>query len=248
MTNTIHIPREAHPAATLPNDRELQVWRYMDRWKFEDLIARRQLFLCRADILQDRFEGTYSRAQLVGMNQWLATRGYTDVIAHETNLRQVNRRRFYINCWCIASCDLDLMWKAYTSGSHAVAVQSRISRLLTVCDQAIAFWPLDVSTVTYFGHAEGHFINYADGFEAFIHKDYHFQLDNEIRIIHWPNYRSQPPESVFLPIELSILIERVVLAPGAGSEDANVIRQLLDSCGLTTAPVESSRDSRELME
>lgn len=249
MTDTIHIPRDIHPKAILPEDRQTTVWRYMDRWKFEDLITNQKLYLCRADRLQDRFEGTYSREQLLDMNQWLTAKGYENIINHEKEQRQVNRQRFYISSWCMWPYDLDLMWKAYTKDIHAIVIKSRISFLETICDRAIEFWPLDVSAVSYFGHAEGYFIDYfADGFDAFVHKDYHFEIDREIRILHWSNYAPAQPEAIFLPVDLSLLIERVVLAPGAKSQDAEEVRKLLDSCGLRNVAVESSRDNREIME
>jgi hypothetical protein len=249
MTETIHIPRDIHPKATLPADRQITVWRYMDRWKFEDLIKKEKLYLCRADRLQDKFEGTYSREQLYDMDQWLTVKGYESIIDHEKKRRQVNRQRFYISSWCMSPYDLDLMWKAYTKDIHAIALKSRISMLEAICDRATEYWPLDISIVNYFGHAEGHFIDYfADGFDAFVNKDYHFELDREIRILHWRSYKPVQPESVFLPVDLSLLIECVILAPGAKSKDAEEVRKLLDGCGLHNISVESSRDDREIME
>lgn len=246
MTDTIRIRRDIHPAARLPDDKQTVVWRYMDRWKFKKLIEEGKLYLCRADKLQDKFEGTYSRVQLLEMNRWLEDKGCESIIADEAKRRRVNRKRFYISCWCMADHDLDLMWKAYTKDKRAVALQSRVLNLEAICDKAIDYWDLDVSTVKYFGHGEGQFIDYADGFSAFINKDYHFGLDKEIRIIHWSNY-AEPPEFVFLPVDLSSLIERIVLAPGADSEHAETIRAFLDENGLKNVPVESSRDDRELM-
>ena len=249
MTETIRSPRDVHPKAKLPEDRQIPVWHYMDRWKFEELIKKQKLYLCRADRLQDIFEGTYSREQLLDMDQWLTAKGYESIIDHEKKCRQINRQRFYINCWCMYPNDLDLMWKAYTKDIHAIALKSRISMLETVCDHAIDFWPIDISTVSYFGHAEGDFIDYfADGFDAFVHKDYHFELDRELRILHWRSYKPAQPENVFLPVDLSMLIDRVVLAPGAKSKDAEEVRKLLDECGLHNIAVESSREDRKIME
>jgi len=48
------------------------------------------------------------------------------------------------------------------------------------------------------------------------------------------------------PQDLSVLIECVVLAPGATSKDAEGIRDILNKCGVKKIPVESSRSDREL--
>lgn len=154
--------RDRHPKAKLPENKQARVWRYMDFWKFESLLKRKALYLCRGDNLQDRFEGTYSRQQIIHINQWLQSKGYLDVVKGEKTHRQLKRKQFFISCWCMSNHDLDLMWKAYTHETWSVAIQSTVARLETIADAAITHWPLDVSTVTYFHHAEGEYINYAD--------------------------------------------------------------------------------------
>ena len=220
----------------------------MDRYKFKDMLEKQALYLCRADKLQDKFEGTYSRAQLLDSNCWLSSKGYDNLIDSEAKSRKINRKCFYINSWCRAKHDYDLMWKAYTTDAFGVAIQSRIYRLEAICDSAwkdIGNGFLDVSLVEYFEHTEGGFINYGgDDFGAVIHKDCHFKLDNEIRIICTQHIKPQP-ESIPLPVNLSDLIERLVLSPGATDKDAKTIRQLLNDCGLRNVPVELSQNNRD---
>lgn len=245
----MNVPRDRHPKAKLPADRNITVWRYMDKWKFEYLIKNQKLYLCRGDRLQDKFEGTYSRAQLLDMDEWLVEIGYEKQRDIERKQRESNRQSYYISSWCMSPYDLDLMWKAYTKDVQAIAVKSTISRLEAICDsdRAIEYDQLDISTVNYYGQAEGELIDYfADGFDAFVNKDYHFALDHEVRVLYCGHYKPSQPEEVLLPVDLSTLIERVVLAPGAKSESAEETRSLLDDAGLNSIPVESSRDDREL--
>jgi hypothetical protein len=68
--------RDIHPNAQLPDDPETMVWRYMDWWKFEALVRNRALYLRRLDLVQDKFEGSYSAQQIMEMEQWLRDRGY----------------------------------------------------------------------------------------------------------------------------------------------------------------------------
>lgn len=248
MSNNVHIPREIHPLAILPDNHDALIWRYMDGWKFRDLIRTRRLYLCRADRLQDRFEGTYARQQLLSMEGWLASGNHADIVAQERRRRQVDRQRFFINSWCMSACDMYHMWKTYTHCADAVAIQSRVSSLIKLCDQAIEQLPLDVSVVSYFDHASGQPIEYTDGFSTVIYKDCHFQLDQEIRIVHRSTLQGPLPEGIFLPVNLSELLERAVLTPGASSSDAENIRSLLNESDQRAIPVESSRYDRELME
>ncbi len=45
-------------------DEESMIWRYMDFTKFVSLLDRASLFLCRADRLEDPFEGSSTEADV----------------------------------------------------------------------------------------------------------------------------------------------------------------------------------------
>ena len=175
----LKIPRKVNPACKLPDNLDASVWRYMDYWKFESLLRQSALYLCRADRLQDRFEGTYSRQQLIDMDNWLKSKGYSKVIETEQQRRIRDRDRTYMSCWCVSDCDLDLMWKAYIRNPPGVAIRTTVRRLQQVCDKAIIFRPLDISLVRYFDHAGGQHTNYSGTPRVFLYKDFHFRLDNE---------------------------------------------------------------------
>jgi len=103
------VTRKRHPKAKLPADGQIRVWRYMDFWKFESLLTNKALYLCRGDKLQDRFEGTYSRQQIVDMNKWLEAKRYAHLIKEERSRRQLRRKQLFISSWCMSDHDLDLM-------------------------------------------------------------------------------------------------------------------------------------------
>ncbi|MDX1250857.1 MAG: hypothetical protein IDH49_01115 [Gammaproteobacteria bacterium] len=218
----------------------------MDWYKFESLLNTRSLYLCRADRLEDRFEGTYSRRQLVDMEQWIEKVTDSDEVLNEREARARDRLRTYINCWCVGDTDFDLMWKGYVRKSPGVAVKSTVAALERACDEAIEKWPLDISLVNYFDHAGGQWIDYFGTPSIFFWKDLHFSLENEIRIVHWPNIADSPPENVWLPVQLDVLIEAVVMSPKATEECAAAAKQLLERSGLKQVPVLYSRDDRNV--
>ena len=106
---------------------------------------------------------------------------------------------------------------------------------------------MDISIVTYFDDAGGQHISY-DRLTHFHHKDVHFKLDNEIRLIHWPNIQLPSPKHVDLPVSPIELISSVVLEPKSSKESMIKIRQLMDKHGLMYIPIEYSRDDRELLD
>jgi hypothetical protein len=256
MTEYLQLKREVN-SDRLPENRETIVWRYMDDWKFADMLKRNQLYLCRGDKLQDRFEGTYSSKQIIDDDRyWKAETGSDKLNTEEKKSRQKDRRSWYINSWCMHDHDLYHMWQSYTNVCHAVAVQSRVANLVAICDakEAIEFrhYQLSVSTVKYYNQKEGEFIDsLPTGFNPFVSKDHHFGLNNEIRILKWDPSSSkneQTPNGLFMPVKLSALIERVVLSPGSTNEDIEKTKNLLTQYGLENTPVELSRYERELIE
>ena len=141
MSEYIEIPRMPNPSCNLPEDLDTPVWRYMDMDKFQSLLNEKALYLCRADRLEDRFEGSYSRQQILDSEDWLTKTGNSQVIETEREHRIKDRLTTYINCWCISDCDLDLMWKAYVRNPPGVAIKSSLRRLINICDKAIGHWP-----------------------------------------------------------------------------------------------------------
>lgn len=87
------------------------------------------MFEDRGDCLQDRFEGTYSRQQILDMEDWLREEGHPEIAQTEMERREHDRRRTYLSCWCISKYDLDLMWKAYVKEGCGVAIRSTVYRL-----------------------------------------------------------------------------------------------------------------------
>jgi hypothetical protein len=101
----------------------------MDMDKFQSLLNEKALYLCRADRLQDRFEGTCSRRQILKEEDWLKKIGESYMIESEKEKRQKDRLKTYISCWCMSDCDLDLMWKGYIRNPPGIAIKSSVRRL-----------------------------------------------------------------------------------------------------------------------
>jgi len=248
MSGFVKIAREPNPSCTLPKNLDTPVWRYMDLDKFQSLLNEKALYLCRADRLQDRFEGTYSRRQIIEMENWFKKIDEPHMIESERENRQNDRLKTYLSCWCMSDCDLDLMWKGYVRNPPGTAIKSSVRRLKDICDKAVEFWPLDISMVTYFDHAGGKNINYFGTPTTFLYKDVHFKLDNEIRIIHYPNFAGPTPTRVLLKIDLTDLIEYIVFQPRVQENSLRSVREKLIDLGLDNIPLLASRDDRELIE
>ena len=71
-----------------------------------------------------------------------------------------DRLKTYMSCWCMSDCDLDLMWKGYVHNPPGISIKSSLRRLKDICDKAVEYWPLDISTITYVDQTGGKNINY----------------------------------------------------------------------------------------
>ena len=248
MSEFVKIERIPNLSCSLPENLDTPVWRYMDLYKFMSLLKEKALYLCRADRLQDRFEGSYSRRQIISMEDWFKKIDEPHMIESEREHRRKDRLKTYISSWCIGDCDLDLMWKGYIRNPPGVAIKSSIRRLKDICDKAVEHWPLDISMVTYFDHSGGKNINYFGTPTTFLHKDIHFNLDNELRIIHYPNISEPTPTHVYLKLDLNHLIESVVFQPKTKESGLESVREVLNTAGLENIPLLASRDDRDLIE
>lgn len=126
----VKIPREVNPACKLPDDLDVNVWRYMDFYKFESLLQQSALYLRRVDLLEDEFEGTYPREQLASQDGWFKSIGHEKLVEMERQNRGRVRKQIYVNCWCVGKIDLDLMWKAYIKKHPGLAVKCKYYDLI----------------------------------------------------------------------------------------------------------------------
>lgn len=247
MNEYVKLERKIHPKAVLNHPIKTSVWHYMDYWKFEKFLEKKSLYLCRADILQDKFEGTYSGAQIESINNFHRKHTDNKALKEEEIFRKNQRKKYFINCWSISEKDQDLMWKGYTNNIDGVAIKSTIERIQNNLNTNTYFHPLDLSEVNYYEQQEGKHIDYIDGFDAFINKDVYFELDKEIRILHWPNIDvSNSPKGEIMPVDLDILIDSIFLSPTFPKEKIKDVKDLIEKANLSSKPLRFSRYRREI--
>ncbi len=108
--------------------RDVRLFRYMDWFKFEDLVRNRLLYFRRSDRLDDNMEGRFSDGNRSFQTQlW---KRFQEAYALrpdcglEFRINEAIRHRVFINCWNARDNEDGRMWKAYTRTSEAVAIRS----------------------------------------------------------------------------------------------------------------------------
>lgn len=201
--------------------------------------------------LGDPLEGT----QPLGDNEWwssLVSNAQSEeerkTIEHNRQLisgfTAAFRTRYYVSCWHMNSVENPAMWKAYTTYSESVAIQTTLP---TLRNQLPAY--VEIGIVRYLDYAKER-LPTLNLFEYITHKDQSsFEYENELRAVamhpviggmdqtHFREHHFLS-ESVanFLvyapPVDIKTFIKAIVLHPQASEEFAEKIAFLCNESGL----------------
>lgn len=102
------------------------VWRYLSLAKLLAMFRARALFLSRADLLEDPFEGTFSEGSIrEHESDW----GSSENVVALT--RWVPCRSF-VSCWHESDIESVALWKIYAGSEGALAIQSTVGTLQSI--------------------------------------------------------------------------------------------------------------------
>jgi len=223
MTPSYH----EHEAFQKPADENVRIWRYLDFAKFVSMLDSRALFFARADKLGDPFEGSYSK-----LNIKLRKEIYDKIPEHKLKelsvIRKKLKRFVLINCWSMGDCESDVLWKSYLRSEYGVAVQSTFKRLAESFGKGMQAQDdhVLIGMVRYTDY-ETQWIPEGNLFYPFLNKMRNFAYENELRsiIMRIPEKTTSAGElqadleseicevGIFVPVDLNILIERLVVSP-----------------------------------
>ena len=188
------------------------------------------MFFCRADLLDDRFEGSLTRAN-VTQREHLATSSAPDDPNLAARYRQM-REWTAINCWSCNDYESAAMWSLYCPTGAGISVRTTFARLCDAFDKS-APWNVVIGKITYldYDHAivpERHHL------APFLHKRQSFEHEREVRAIvqrapdpTMPNRISPFPRGgIGVRVALSQLIETVYVSPTAPAWYLELVRQI----------------------
>ena len=229
-----------HPAFPQPADPNAAIWRYMDVAKFVDIVTRRQLYMPRADLLRDEFEGTTPAAEL---EYWrlLTENAKTQ---EERCIVQGNREQlsefarafrptFYVSCWHMAPDENIAMWERYVQSNDALAIRSNYSILRSLLDPMV----VSMGIVRYIDYDAEMFPS-VNRMQLIMHKRNFFRDEREVRAVVW-SLTAEHIRRVYIDpfltadragflaqIDPKALIQSVVLHPKAPAETASRVAEL----------------------
>jgi len=218
---------KTHPSFETPNPDTI-IWRYLDLWKFLDLLDNKQLYLARADKFEDTFEGRIPLREVRELDE-----------TH--NLKQLDdfseraiKKSTYISSWSMESSEMYSLWKIYSDYRSAIAIKSTVGRLIDSVknDKKDQY----VGLVKYINPKPPYTFS-GNFFQLFLEKRKYFKFENEVRIIATQLYKDNQellllPEGLRLNIDTNVLIDEVYLAPKADKSFKSLIELKLQSLNL----------------
>jgi hypothetical protein len=228
---------KAHPNLPDIKDPDTVLWRYVDLYKWLDLLQTSELHLTRADQMEDRWEGAYSEVNIAARPS-VYGENWPIMAPVMSAMYQHGRTHTYLNCWYMGEGESYAMWKIYDAAGKGVAIRTTAGRLkesLIGTRQP----PICGAMVQYVDYTKT-FIPEGNLFLPYMHKRPSFSYENEYRLLAmWsPEVLEMdeqkvatrtepdvPPPFLREPVQLDRLVEAVYVSPDSPDWVARVVRQ-----------------------
>lgn len=229
------------------------VWRYMNTWKFLQLLESSSLFFPNANKLTDQYEVAVPNSVEKQKREELKKKGF--------NGRELEEEMasFYwstnpmkdlvlINCWSINPHESYALWKIYLGGEkNGVAVRSTISKLRRSVENGKDSYPEEffIGKVKYKKH-----LNQAElsRLSIITTKKPFYDFEKELRlfVLNYPRSEggTEPPYDISVGrsvrVDIGELIHEVYISPFSTNEYRQEIKNLLKKNRLLNIAVKES--------
>jgi hypothetical protein len=229
---------ETHPQLRDIEDDDTVLWRYMDLYRYLDLLQTAELHLTRADQMEDRWEGAYGPLN-VTMRPTVYAESWEMMAPHFEGIYLHARTHTYLNCWYMGDHESYAMWKLYDATGKGVAIRTTAGRLkASLIGERMP--PLSGAMVQYVDYAAT-YIPEGNLFFPYVRKRVSFAHESEYRLLgmwspqalevderntavrHAPDI---PPLFQREPIDVTKLVEVVYVSPDAPSWVVRVISEV----------------------
>ena len=113
-----------------------KLWRYMDLPKFISMVAKKSLWLARADTFRDRHEGRFPDVMRKIIDQAYDSFDIKEksLVKDADDFQDYLLKNTFISCWHKTFDENMVMWEIYGRDSNAVAVQTTVDNLKNSID------------------------------------------------------------------------------------------------------------------
>ena len=227
-----------------PKDK-IKLWRYMSFAKYVSLLKTRSLYLNRADLFLDPYEGRHTTKYFESMQEEKSTTMKNMLLRHSKGINELYRNRTYINCWHENEEESAAMWEVYAGQEGSIAIETTYAKLQNLL-------PSDVylGRVIYLDYNK----QYNDDkrpYHPFFFKRKSFEYEREVRIVYpridgeehvemMKCYLEGKEEEIIkkekpghlIPVDLDQLITNIHISPRTPDWVEDLVRDLSDKYGV----------------
>jgi hypothetical protein len=227
----------------------------MDFTKFVSMLVRKGLFFSRLDKLNDPFEGSLPKLNVVDLeknvppeiaNNPVEVQEFRDAIKNFRLALKRLRSWTYVSTWHMAEQESAAMWKLYARTEEAVCVRSTYAKLRNFLPSGVF-----VGRVIYIDYAQ-QVIGLNNVLWPCVHKRKSFEHERELRAVisdlanAFSTTKVPPDDGVWQDVDLASLIESVYIAPTAPIWFKNTVQDTITQFGYRFPVVRSTLDESPL--
>jgi len=224
------------------------LWRYLTVAKYVSMITTKSLYFSRADLLGDKYEGTY-RAYPLDMED-----PFTDDNLPHTYQQSACIGKAFVCSFNRAVQENDGMWRLYASRIEGLAIETfshKLTEHLPLLPSGMEYWFKLIKYKSLIRPYEMAPLDKFDPHDPFFFKDTSFEHEAEARIVimYDPSAQSIPaewvvgppeePEGLCVPIDLEKAFTSIVLSPDMPFWMQEAVKQVTQLANLSL-PVNAS--------
>lgn len=234
-----------HREFTLPSDFNSVLYRYADFRKFRSLIETKSLYFSRADLLGDKFEGSYSEPAIKFRNVMYkeATPEFREKGLSKWSLDIL--KASFVSCWHSDTYESEAMWQAYSRFKKHIAIKSTVHKLRNyILDNKTGFLLGFVKYIDYKTDSQ----NIGNMLSQLFYKRREYRHEQEFRIIdarllllnQFKDDLNKIKKGIFVPVDSINLIENIIISPYINKSSYQEIENYLSKVGLRNKLQKSS--------
>lgn len=204
------------------------LWQYMPLSKFMSLIKRGELYLNRVDNFKDKRECT-----LTAIDKKI----FVNV---DNDYWEKDKKRYFISCWVKDKNELALMWDTYGKDGVAIQTTARDMKACMATDKSNDVY------MSYVKYIDDKIESSQDAgtpknlLKIPFTKRLYYTQEQEVRLLYCDNEGSMKEKTgMYLPIAPQILLDKVIVYPGAPEYFLEIVNDVLENNGIDIKAVKS---------
>lgn len=224
-----------HPCFPQPSSDDISLWKYMDFTKFMALVTYQKIFLCRSDLFDDPYEGTFPRKIIEyvhNMNESDIDESTSEYIKQMYTFNKNVRKHTYISCWHANDFESAAMWDLYSKNDASVAIETTYVDIKNLLPPEAM-----IGLVKYIDYDKDVFpLN--NTFYPFTHKRKSFEHEREVRFLiqnlpinaegtSLDFNNAIAPNVIPIDVDVSSFVKKIHLSPRAPEWMLNLLKDIV---------------------